>query len=112
MFSVKRPLRFLSHKLDLSDDQLLVVADILSDYRLDRDAADVERRRAKKALTTALKTDTFDREAADAAVERQHQVHRELQERFVDALERLHGALDESQREKLAFLLGSLDLEV
>lgn len=112
MFSVKRPLRFLMHKLDLTEDQVMVVADALSDFRIERDQADVERRRAKKVLTSALKGDAFDREKALEAVEQQVDSHRKLLEAFVDALGRVHDTLDESQREKLAFLLGSLDIEV
>ena len=112
MFSVKRPLRFLMHKLDLTDEQVMVVADALSDFRIERDQADVERRRAKKVLMSSLKADAFDREKALEGVEQQVIAHRQLLEAFIDALQRVHSTLDESQREKLAFLLGSLDIEV
>lgn len=112
MFSIKRPLRFLARKLELSDAQLREVADVLSDFKLERDLADVERRRAKKVLANALKGDTFDRDAANAAVEDQAAAHRRVREAFVDALERVHATLEPSQREELAFLFGSLDIEV
>jgi len=112
MFSVKRPLRFLIHKLDLSDEQAMQVAEALSDFRLERDQADIERRRAKKTLTAALKSDAFDRTKADEALDEQLDAQRDLFEAFVDAIERIHAILDEGQREKLAYLLGSLDLEI
>lgn len=112
MFSIKRPLRFLSRKLELDDVQVRALADALSDFKLERDLADVERRRAKKVLANALKSDTFDRAAAEAAVGDQVEAHRRLREAYVDALERVHEALEPSQREELAYLFGSLDIEV
>ena len=112
MFSVKRPLRFLIHKLDLDDEQVIEVADALSDFRIERDQADVERRRAKKVLVGALRGDEFDAEKAAEGVDKQVDASRRLHEAFVESLERVHAVLTPEQREKLAFLLGSLDIEV
>ena len=112
MFSVKRPLRFLIHKLELEEEQILVVADVLSDFKIEKDYADVERRRAKKVLVSALKGDDFDHETAAEGVKQQVDAVEKLHTAFVAGLERIHEVLDASQREKLAFLLGSLDLEV
>ena len=112
MFHVKRPLRFLIHKLELTEDQIMVVADVLSDFKIEQDLADVERRRAKKVLVSALNADEFDRERAAEGVDQQVDAHRRLREAFVDALERVHATLTPPQREKLAFLLGSLDFDI
>lgn len=112
MFSVKRPLRFLMHKLDLDDEQVIAVADALSDFRIERDQADVERRRGKKVLVSALTAEEFDREKAAEGVKQQVEANTRLHEAFVDTLERVHAVLSAGQREKLAFLLGSLDIEV
>ena len=112
MFSIKRPLRFLIHKLELEEDQVHEIADTLSDFKIEKDVADIERRRAKKVLAAALKADVFDREKAEEGVEQQVEAERRLRSAFVDSLERVHAALKPEQREKLAFLFGSLDIEV
>ena len=112
MFSVKRPLRFLIHKLELDEAQIIVVADALSDFKIDKDQADVERRRANKVLVSALNGDEFDQVKAAEGVKQQVEAQQRLREAFVAALERVHGVLNPTQREKLAFLLGSLDIEV
>ena len=112
MFSVKRPLRFLIHKLGLDQEQIMAVADALSDFRMEKDLADVDRRRAKKVLVGALKGEEFDEEVAAEGVKAQVEANQRLQEAFVDSLKRVHGVLTTDQREKLAFLLGSLDIEV
>lgn len=112
MFSVKRPLRFLIHKLELDDDQIMAVADALSDFKIEKDQADVERRRAKKVLVAALRGDDFDHEQAAEGVKQQVEAHERLRQAFVDSLERVHAVLTPDQREKLAFLLGSLDIDI
>ena len=112
MFGIKRPLRFLIRKLELDEEQVMVVMDAMSDFRIERDQAGIEARRARKVLVSALTGDEFDREKAAEAVEQQVESHRRLREAFVDALERVHGILNAAQREKLSFLLGSLDFEI
>lgn len=112
MFGVKRPLRFLIHKLDLSEEQVMDVAEALNDYRLERAQAEIDRQRAHKLLADALRGDTFDDEKAAEAAERQADAARALQQAHSEALRRLHGALNPSQRQKLAFLIGALDFDV
>ncbi len=112
MFSVKRPLRFLIHKLELDETQVIAVADALSDFKIEKDQADVERRRAKKVLVSALRGDEFDHDKAAEGVKQQVEAHQRLHEAFVGSLDRVHAVLNPTQREKLAFLLGSLDIEV
>lgn len=112
MFAVKRPLRFLMHKLDLDEEQTMVVADAISDFRIERDQADVDRRRAKKSLVRAMDEDDFDRSAAEEALADKLKTQRAVNEAFLDGLQRIHAVLDADQRKKLAFLLGSLDFEL
>jgi Spy/CpxP family protein refolding chaperone len=112
MFAVKRPLRFLIHKLDLTEEQTMVVADVISDFRIERDQADVDRRRAKKALVRAFDEDEFDDEIARDALEQQLQAQRAVSDSFLQSLQRIHAVLEPAQRTKLGFLLGSLDFEM
>ena len=45
-FGVRRPLRFLAHKLDLDNDQVVQLARILDELKIERAQAAVDDRRA------------------------------------------------------------------
>src|SRR5437867_11897027 len=64
-FGVRRPLRFLAHKLDLDDRQVTELARILDALRTERAQAEVDRRRTLTAFADSVSSETFD--AAKAA---------------------------------------------
>ena len=66
-FGVRRPLRFLAHKLALTDDQVGQFAAILDRLKTERAQADVDYRRRTAALAEAFEGTTFDHAKVDAA---------------------------------------------
>ena len=57
---VKRPLRFLAHKLELDDRQVGELAAILSDLKTERAQAAVDHRRSTSAFADSVASDAFD----------------------------------------------------
>src|SRR2546430_16421398 len=57
---VRRPLRFLAHKLGLDERQIAELARILSELKTERAQAEVDRHRTLAAFADALAGDTFD----------------------------------------------------
>ncbi len=111
-FGVRRPLRFLAYKLDLSEKQVAELARILSDLKTDRAQAEVDERRTLGAFADAVAGDTFDASrAAEAGKVRVGSAER-LRDAVVKALGRIHAILDPEQRERLAYLIrtGTLTL--
>src|SRR5262245_64158470 len=64
-FGVRRPLRFLAHRLDLDERQVAELARILDELKTERAQAEVDRRRTLTAFADAVSGDAFD--AAKAA---------------------------------------------
>jgi Spy/CpxP family protein refolding chaperone len=104
-FGVRRPLRFLAHKLELSEEQVAALAGILDDLKTERAQGAVDHRRTTAAFADAMGGATFDEskvsEAADARVKSAER----LRGAVVKALARIHALLDAEQRAKLAYLL-------
>lgn len=104
-FGVRRPLRFLAHKLDLDDKQVAEIAKVLDDLKTERAQAAVDDRRAAAAFAEALEADPFDKErVARAGAQRVASAER-LRDAVAQALQRIHGLLRPEQRANLATLL-------
>lgn len=104
-FGVRRPLRFLAHKLDLDETQVAELARILDLLKTERAQAEVDHRRSLSAFADAVAGAEFDAgRAADAATSRVTTAER-LRQAVITALERLHAALRPDQRQRLAYLL-------
>ncbi|HEX9295815.1 MAG TPA: Spy/CpxP family protein refolding chaperone [Polyangiaceae bacterium] len=109
---MRRPLRFLAHKLGLDDRQVGELARILSDLKTERAQAAVDHRRSTAAFADAIADDAFDEaKAASVAGERVKTAER-LRDALVKALGRIHALLTPEQRGKLAYLIrtGALSL--
>jgi len=104
-FGVRRPLRFLAHKLDLDDKQVADVAKVLDDLKTERAQAAVDDRRAAAAFAEAIESETFD----EAGVSRAGQQRVASAERLRDAvarpLQRIHALLRPEQRADLATMI-------
>lgn len=104
-FGVRRPLRFLAHKLELKDEQVAELARVLDDLKTERAQGAVDQRRSTAAFADAVAGEAFDEakvnEAADARVKSAER----LRGAVVKALGKIHGILDNEQRAKLAYLL-------
>ena len=104
-FGVRRPLRFLAWKLELTEPQLSRIAAVISELKTERAQAAVDDRRALTLLADAVAGDAFDAaKAAEAAKLRIGSAER-LQGRVNDALAAMHAVLEAGQRERLAYLL-------
>ena len=104
-FGVRRPLRFLAHKLDLDDRQVAAVVRILDELKTERAQAMVDDRRSLAEFADAVGGEAFDEGKATSGGERRVQTAAKLREAVVKGLRELHGVLRGDQRERLAYLL-------
>jgi Spy/CpxP family protein refolding chaperone len=111
-FGVRRPLRFLAYKLDLSDVQVAELARILNDLKTERAQAEVDDRRALAALADSVAQSAFDESKAQLAATQRVQSEQRLQDAVVKALAKIHALLSDQQRAHLAYLIrtGTLTL--
>ena len=104
-FGVRRPLRFLAHKLDLDEKQVMLLARILDELKTERAQAAVDDRRSLAEFADALSADPFDGAKAAAAGRRRVDSDQRLQATLVRSLEQIHAMLDAEQRVRLAHLI-------
>lgn len=104
-FGVRRPLRFLAHKLDLSEPQVGELARILDELKTERAQAEVDGRRTVSAFADLVEGDSFDEaKAADGARLRVQSAER-LRDAVVGALRQMHAMLTPEQRSRMAYLI-------
>jgi Spy/CpxP family protein refolding chaperone len=111
-FGVRRPLRFLAHKLDLDDKQVEGLAHILNELKTERAQAAVDDRRTVAGFADAIAGEAFDEaKVGGVAAERVKSAER-LRDALVKALGRIHALLRPEQRSRLAYLIrtGALSL--
>jgi len=104
-FGVRRPLRFLAWKLELTEAQLARIAAVISELKTERAQAAVDDRRALTLLADAATGDAFDAAKAAEAAKLRVQSAERLQHKVTDALSAMHATLEPPQRERLAYLL-------
>ncbi len=104
-FGVRRPLRFLAHKLDLDDRQIAEMARILDGLKTERAQAEVDRRRTLSAFADALSGDSFDAAKAGEGGELRVSSAARLREAVLKALQDIHTVLNSEQRLRLAYLI-------
>jgi Spy/CpxP family protein refolding chaperone len=106
-FGVRRPLRFLAHKLDLDDSQVSSLARILDELKTERAQAEVDRRRTVAAFADAIGGDTFDTAKANEGGELRVKSAERLRQAVLTALQQIHALLNADQRKRLAYLIRS-----
>lgn len=104
-FGVRRPLRFLAHKLELNDEQVTRLAAILSTLKTERAQSEVDARRRTASLAEAFEASSFDAAKVEAAAAQQLESAARLQSSVKVALSEMHALFDEAQRKKFAYLL-------
>src|SRR5215831_12840161 len=102
---VRRPLRFLVHKLGLDERQAGELARILNELKTERAQAEVDRRRTMAAFADALAGDTFDAAKAGEGGELRVKSAERLREAVLKALQQIHAVLKPEQRVRLAYLI-------
>lgn len=112
MFGIRRPLRHLTWKLGLDEDQVREMADILARLKTARAQTRVDREASVNDLAQAFGAEGFDDERAAEAIERRKTSVAGQEDGVLDALRRIHEILDADQRAEFAYLLrsGSLNL--
>jgi Spy/CpxP family protein refolding chaperone len=111
-FGVRRPLRFLAHKLDLDEQQINTLVRILDDLKTERAQAEVDDRRSLAEFADAVGAEAFDAAKAASAGERRVQSAARLREALTRALQDIHALLNPEQRQRLAYLIRSGVLSV
>jgi len=104
-FGVRRPLRFLAHKLELDEKQVVLLARILDQLKTERAQAAVDDRRALGEFADALAGDAFDTTKAAAAGDRRVESNKRLRETLLRSLQEIHAMLNSEQRARLAHLI-------
>lgn len=104
-FGVRRPLRFLAHKLELDEAQMTLLAGILSDLKTERAQAAVDYRRSTSAIADAVGGEAIDETKLGGAAQDRVQSAERLRDAVVNAVKKIHAMLQPAQRAKLAYLL-------
>jgi Spy/CpxP family protein refolding chaperone len=104
-WGVRRPLRFLAHRLDLDEKQVAELARVLDELKIERAQAEVDDRRARAEFAEAITGETFDAAKAAAAGERRVQSAAKLRDALTRALAAVHAMLRSEQRERFAYLV-------
>jgi Spy/CpxP family protein refolding chaperone len=102
---VRRPLRFLAHKLDLSEAQVSDLARIIEELKTERAQAEVDHRRTVTALADAVEGATFGEQRAREGGDLRVKSAERLRDAVTTALSRIHALLDDEQRKQLAYLI-------
>jgi Spy/CpxP family protein refolding chaperone len=111
-FGVRRPLRFLAHRLELEESQVAELAKILDELKTERAQASVDDRRAVAAFADSVSGASFDAAKAGEAAKPRSQSAERLNRAVSGALAKIHALLEPEQREQLAYLVrtGTLSL--
>jgi Spy/CpxP family protein refolding chaperone len=104
-WGVRRPLRFLVHKLDLDEKQVAELARILDELKIERAQAEVDDRRARAEFADAIAGEAFAADKAGAAGERRVQSAAKVRDALIRALQSIHAVLRPDQRQRLAYLV-------
>jgi hypothetical protein len=109
---VRRPLRFLTYKLELQENQVAELAKILDEIKTERAQVAVDHRRALSAFADAIEADVFDEARAASGAQIRVQSAERLKGAVLNALSRLHRMLDPQQRTRLAYLIRTGTLSI
>jgi len=104
-FGVRRPLRFLAYKLNLSEEQVSQLAKILDELKTERAQAAVDDRRTVAAFADALGLEKFDEARSKEGGDLRVKSAERLRDAVVKSLGKIHAVLDSGQRAQLAYLI-------
>ena len=104
-FGIRRPLRFLAWKLELTEPQLERFAAVINELKTERAQSAVDDRRALTLFADAASGEAFDTARAEEAAKPRVESAQRLQQRVSTSLAALHAVLDPEQRSRLAYLL-------
>jgi len=111
-FGVRRPLRYMAHKLDLDDEQIDALAGVLNVLKTERAQARLDEQRSIAGIADAVQGEHFDKEAAAEALSARVKAAERVKEEVLTTLQKTHEMLDPEQRKRLAYLLRSGQLTI
>ena len=111
-FGVRRPLRYMAHRLDLNDEQIDKLAGILNLLKTERAQARLDEQRSIAGIADAVEAEEFNATAAAEALSARVEAAERLKEEVLTTLEKTHQMLDPEQRKRLAYLLRSGQLTI
>lgn len=104
-FGVRRPLRFLANKLELSEAQMADLARIIDELKTERAQGDVDHRRTVAAFADAMEGGTFGADRAREGGDLRVKTAERLRDAVISALGKIHVLLDDEQRKRFAYLI-------
>lgn len=104
-FGVRRPLRFLSYKLELDEPQVAELARVLNELKTERAQVAVDERRTTAAIADAMAGDSLDEAKLGEATAQRVKSAERLRDAVGTAIKRIHAILTPEQRSKFAYLI-------
>ena len=104
-FGVRRPLRFLAHKLELDEKQFAELARILDGLKTERAQAAVDDRRSLSDFAEAMSGEAFDAGKVKAGADRRVASSERVEAALTRTLEQIHALLSPEQRGRFAYLI-------
>jgi len=104
-FGVRRPLRFLAHKLGLDEKQVIDLARVLDELKTERAQAEVDDRRTLAEFADAFTGDAFDAAKAASAGDRRVASAAKVRDTLIRSLQQIHAILNPDQRTRLAYMI-------
>ena len=111
-FGVRRPLRYMAHRLDLDDEQIDKLAAILNTLKTERAQARLDEQRSVAKIAEAIEGDGFDQSKVEEALQLRVTAAERLKAEVLATLHKTHEMLDAEQRKRLAYLLRSGQLTI
>lgn len=106
-FGMRRPLRHLAWKLNLTEAQIRDVVDVLDKMKTAYRQATLDRDRATSEIAGVFSAAAFDDGRAEAALSMRTRATEALNQELLAALRRIFELLNEDQRRDFAYLLRS-----
>ena len=106
-FGVRRPLRYLSHRLDLDDQQRRVLAASFERIKIEREQAALDRKRSDSQVADKLTQQELAVEDLQQAMCPRTDIAQRLQATIAKELYDSVRVLDDEQREEFAYLVRS-----
>jgi Spy/CpxP family protein refolding chaperone len=104
-FGVRRPLRFLSFKLDLDEEQVSKLAAVLDDLKTERAQAAVDLRRSTSAIADAISGEALDADKLKGATGDRVKSAERLRDAVATGITKIHAILTPEQRARFAYLI-------
>ena len=104
-FGVRRPLRYLTHRLDLDDSQVRGMASILNQLKTEREQATLDEKRCTAAIADLLSKGTPTLEECSETLSSRLDTTKQLNEETSKAIVAICTLLDDDQREEFTKLL-------